>query len=166
MFLWFPSNPSISGFVHFFSTMKSWVKLYYYHYIIIIIDLKPRLLSVIMQDGSFASEDLFGFLTDGDFQALGRRPNTWRDCVITLRDGMANHVVIQSAASLFALNIHIIDAMGVSTMFCYLPLIFLGAGLGEKPPPFSRRVLPVTEIPGTTPDFHSHVCIHFGPLRG
>ena len=119
-----------------------------------------------MQDGSFASEDLFGFLTDGDFQALGRRPNTWRDCVITLRDGMANHVVIQSAASLFALNIHIIDAMGVSTMFCYLPLIFLGAGLGEKPPPFSRRVLPVTEIPGTTPDFHSPVCIHFGPLRG
>lgn len=73
---------------------------------------------------------------------------------------MANHVVIQSAASLFALNIHIIDGMGVSTMFCYLPLIFLGAGLGEKLPPFSRRVLPLTEIPGSTPDFHSHVCIH------
>lgn len=119
-----------------------------------------------MQDGSFASEDLFGFLTDGDFQALGRRPNTWGDCVIALTDEMANHVVIQSAASLFALNIHIIDAMGVSTMFCYLPLIFLGASLGEKLPPFSRRVLPLTEIPESTPDFHSHVCIHFGPLRG
>lgn len=72
-----------------------------------------------MQDGSFASEDLFGFLTDGDFQALGRRPNTWRDCVIALRDEMANHVEIQSAASLFTLNIHIINAMGVSTMFSY-----------------------------------------------
>ena len=83
-----------------------------------------------MQDGSFATEDLFGFLTDGDFQALGKRPKTWRDCVIGLRDEMANHVVIQSAASLFALNIHIIDAMGVSNKFCYLP---------EKLPPFSRR---------------------------
>ena len=119
-----------------------------------------------MQDSSFASEDLFGFLTDGDFEALGRRPNTWRDCVIALRDEMANHIVLQSAASLFTLNIHIIDAMGVSTMFCYLPLIFLGAGLGKKPLPFSRRVLPLTEIPGSTLDFHSHVCIHFGPLRG
>ena len=79
-----------------------------------------------MQDGSFATEDLFGFLTDGDFQALGKRPKTWRDCVIGLRDEMANHVVIQSAASLFALNIHIIDAMGVSNKFCYLPLTFLG----------------------------------------
>ena len=88
-----------------------------------------------MQDGSFATEDLFGFLTDGDFQALGKRPKTWRDCVIGLRDEMANHVVIQSAASLFALNIHIIDAMGVSNKFCYLPLTFLG----EKLPPFSRR---------------------------
>jgi len=59
---------------------------------------------------------------------------------------MANHVEIQSAASLFTPNIHIIDVMGVSTMFCYLPSIFFGAGLGEKPPPppFSRRVLPLT----------------------
>lgn len=119
-----------------------------------------------MQGSSFASDDLSGFLTDGDFEALGRRPNTWRDCVIALRDEMANQVVIQSAASLFTLNIHIIDAMGVSTMFCYLPLIFLGAGLGKKPPPFSRRVLLLTEIHGSTLDFHSHVCIHFGPLRG
>ena len=94
-------------------------------------DLKPCLLSAIVQDGSFAPEDLFGFLTDGDFQALGRRPNTWRDCVIALRDEMANHVEIQSAASFFTLNIHIINAMGVSTMFSYLPLIFFGVGLGE-----------------------------------
>ena len=50
--------------------MKSWVKLYYHYY-----RLETLLLSVIMHDGSFASEDLFGFLTDGDFQALGRRPN-------------------------------------------------------------------------------------------
>ena len=67
-----------------------------------------------LQDGSFATEDMFGFLTDGDFPALGKRPKTWYDCVIGLRDEMANHVVIQSAASLFAVNIHIIDWMGVS----------------------------------------------------
>lgn len=67
-----------------------------------------------LQDGLFATEDMFGFLTDGDFPALGKRPNTWHDCVIGLRDEMANHVVIQSAASLFAVNIHIIDWMGVS----------------------------------------------------
>ena len=67
-----------------------------------------------LQDGSFATEDMFGFLTVGDFPALGKRPNTWHDCVIGLRDEMANHVVIQSAASLFAVNIHIIDWMGVS----------------------------------------------------
>ena len=67
-----------------------------------------------LHDGSFATEDMFGFLTDGDFPALGKRPNTWHDCVIGLRDEMANHVVIQSAASLFAVNIHIIDWMGVS----------------------------------------------------
>lgn len=69
---------------------------------------------LFLQDGSFATEDMFGFLTDGDFPALGKRPNTWHDCVIGLRDEMANHVVIQSAASLFAINIHIIDWMGVS----------------------------------------------------
>ena len=67
-----------------------------------------------LQDGSFATEDMFGFLTDGDFPALGKRPNTWHDCVIGRRDEMANHVVIQSVASLFAVNIHIIDWMGVS----------------------------------------------------
>ena len=67
-----------------------------------------------LQDGLFATEDMFGFLTDGDFPALGKRPNTWHDCVIGLRDEMANHVVIQSVASLFAVNIHIIDWMGVS----------------------------------------------------
>ena len=67
-----------------------------------------------LQEGLFATEDMFGFLTDGDFPALGKRPNTWHDCVIGLRDEMANHVVIQSAASLFAVNIHIIDWMGVS----------------------------------------------------
>ena len=52
-----------------------WMCTFFLHYekyglhliIIIIIDLKPCLLSVIMQDGSFVSEDLFGFLTDADF---------------------------------------------------------------------------------------------------
>ena len=66
-----------------------------------------------LQDGSFATEDMFGFLTDGDFPALGKRPNTWHDCVIGLRDEMANHVVIQSAASLFVVNIHIIHQMQI-----------------------------------------------------
>ena len=52
-------------------------------------------------DGSFAIADLWSFLSDGDFKASGKRPTTWKECILGLRDEMANHVVIRSAASFF-----------------------------------------------------------------
>jgi hypothetical protein len=71
---------------------------------------------IFMQDDSFATEDLWDFLSDVDFSALGKRPSTWEESVLGLRDEMANDVVIRCAASLFSLNIHIIDWIGVSTV--------------------------------------------------
>ena len=69
-----------------------------------------------MQDGAFPKEDLWHYLADADFPGLGNCPATWRDSVLAPKDEMANHVVIRSAASLFSLNIHIVDWRGVSIL--------------------------------------------------
>ncbi|CAB4035562.1 Hypothetical predicted protein, partial [Paramuricea clavata] len=82
--------------------------------------LKNRVVPVEKEDDSFATEDLWDFLSDVDFSALGTRPSTWEESVLGLRDemanDMANDVVIRCAASLFSLNIHIIDWIGLDNV--------------------------------------------------
>jgi hypothetical protein len=56
------------------------------------------------------------FLSDVDFPSLGKRPSTWEQCVLALGKEMANHVVIRAAATIFSLNINIIDWRGVSKL--------------------------------------------------
>jgi hypothetical protein len=58
-------------------------------------------------------QDLMSFLSDADFPALKERPKTWKKCILALRNEMTNHVVIRSAASLFSININVIDWTGV-----------------------------------------------------
>ena len=60
-------------------------------------------------------EDLMSFLSDTDFASLKERPKTWKECILSLRNEMTNHVVIRSTASCFSINISIIDWDGVST---------------------------------------------------
>ena len=67
-----------------------------------------------MQDGTSETLDLMQFLSDADYPSLGKRPSTWTDCVLALKDEMATHVVIRAAATLFSLDINIIDWNGVS----------------------------------------------------
>ena len=55
------------------------------------------------------------FLSDTDFTSLKRRPKTWEECILSLKNEMTNHVVIRSTASCFSININVIDWNGVST---------------------------------------------------
>ena len=60
-------------------------------------------------------EDLMSFLSNADFPSLKKRPKTWKECILSLRNEMTNDVVIRSTASLFSINIKVIDWNGVST---------------------------------------------------
>ena len=68
-----------------------------------------------LQDGSVQEEDLMSFLSDTDFTSLKKRPKTWKECILALRNEMTNHVVIRSTASCFSININVIDWNDVST---------------------------------------------------
>ena len=57
---------------------------------------------------------MFSFLSDADFPSLPERPHTWREAVLGLRNEMTNHAVIKSMATLFSVNINIVDWEGVS----------------------------------------------------
>lgn len=59
------------------------------------------------------NQDLLEFLCDADFPRIKRRPRTWKQCVSALQDEMAPHVVIRAAATIFSLNVNIIDWEGV-----------------------------------------------------
>ena len=61
-------------------------------------------------------QNMLDFLSDADFTSLGKRPSQWKQCVLALGKEMANHVVIRATATLFSLNINIIDWRGVSTL--------------------------------------------------
>lgn len=74
-----------------------------------------------IKDGSVGEEDLFSFLSDADFPSLDSRPKTWKESVLALRNEMANHVVIRCTASLFSVDINVIDWNGVSIVI-KLPL--------------------------------------------
>ncbi|KAK3703425.1 hypothetical protein QZH41_014261 [Actinostola sp. cb2023] len=65
------------------------------------------------EDGKIVNTDMFDFLTDTDFPLRGNsRPPTWEQAVIALRNEMATHPVIVSAAEVYCLEIEIIDWEG------------------------------------------------------
>lgn len=59
---------------------------------------------------------MFVYLSDADFPRLGKRPSSWYLAVEALRNEMTTHIVILSAAALFAMEINIIDWEGVGLL--------------------------------------------------
>lgn len=60
--------------------------------------------------------DLYDFLSDTDFPRIKKRPETWAESVLALRNQMTTHVVILASAHLFCLEIIIINWKGVSIL--------------------------------------------------
>ena len=54
-------------------------------------------------------------MTDKDFPLNGyKRPASWEEAVFAMRNEMATHPVILAAATLFNIEINIVDWIGVS----------------------------------------------------
>lgn len=77
------------------------------------------------KDGTLQNQDLLQFLSDADFPQIGKRPSTWQDCVKALKDEMTNHVVIRAMATIFSLNINVIDWNGVSSLLSFITYFVL-----------------------------------------
>ncbi|XP_033100354.1 uncharacterized protein LOC117103850 [Anneissia japonica] len=69
-----------------------------------------------IENGTVKHQDLLQFFSDADFPSLSECPSTWEECIISLRDQMANHVVIRAAATIFCINCKIIDWRGRMTV--------------------------------------------------
>ncbi|KAK3729738.1 hypothetical protein QZH41_011199, partial [Actinostola sp. cb2023] len=74
--------------------------------------LSNQYINNVNEDGTEENQDLMQFISDADFTNLNKRPSTWKDAVLALRREMANHVVIRSTASIFSLNMNIVDWRG------------------------------------------------------
>jgi len=72
--------------------------------------------SSFLQDGNIVETSLFEFLSDEDFPLNGnKRPPTWRQSVLALRDEMVTHPGILTAVTFFNVETTIIDWLGVSS---------------------------------------------------
>ncbi|KXJ19977.1 hypothetical protein AC249_AIPGENE15294 [Exaiptasia diaphana] len=77
--------------------------------------LDNETIPTMNENNEIVETSLYEFLTDADYQLKGcKRPSTWRQAVLGLRDEMACHPVILAAATLFRVQINIIDWIGVS----------------------------------------------------
>lgn len=80
---------------------------------------------MFVQDRTSQNQDLLQFLLDADFPQIGKQPSPWQDCVKALKDKMTNHEVIRAMATIFSLNINVIDWNGVSSLFSFITYFVL-----------------------------------------
>ncbi|KAK3729017.1 hypothetical protein QZH41_011469 [Actinostola sp. cb2023] len=65
------------------------------------------------EDGDIVHAFLYDFMTDKDFPLNGyKRPASWEEAVFAMRNEMATHPVILAAATLFNIEINIVDWIG------------------------------------------------------